>query len=219
MHYPSVTFRYSRIFDSRWRSLPKLRVVTDGRSPGGYPTAEAVQTFIGRVTPLWKAEERLIFREISAATGLRWPTGEIACYVVGRVKAFSDPLTVPVRRDPMTFVDTLTHELIHRLFMSVANQQHLGQAWKYMGRRYPSETSLTRRHILLYAVHNHVFISLYGKQRLSREIRQVQQEGALEYIRAWEVVRDDGYLAILDALRSTIGAPQPLATPKAVQAA
>jgi hypothetical protein len=69
-----------------------------------------------KVEKLWRRYEKKILKELPTITRLKWKSRFICCYVVGRCIPFSDPLTLPVyEKSQDYFIDTLVHELIHRL--------------------------------------------------------------------------------------------------------
>jgi len=83
-----------------------------------------VLNYIKKVEKLWRKEEKKVLQELIRITYLKWRAKSITCYIVGRCKPFSDPLTMPVyEKCPDYFIDVLIHELIHNLFIQLGNYQ------------------------------------------------------------------------------------------------
>jgi hypothetical protein len=91
------------------------------------------------------------------------------------------------------FIDTLVHELIHQLFAQ--NSEKLRKAWKYIGRKYKKESFRTRIHIPLHAIHTHIYLKFFGKERLKRNVEIMSS--LPDYKRSWEIVQKEGYKKII----------------------
>lgn len=185
MQIPKVIFRYSWIYDQHFKDIYKKN----------YPSFSKVTNYIKPISYMWSKNEKNILTELSKITKLNWHEKEILCYVVGRAIPFSDPLTVPIYNNKEEFIDTLTHELIHKIFSQGNNLKLSESAWAYINRKYKSETSNTRIHIPLQAIHNHLILKFFSGKRLNREISTVQH--LLEYRKAWNIVKKEGYDSII----------------------
>jgi hypothetical protein len=206
MLLPQVIFKYSKIYDRRWQEVYILRRNLNSTEQSllhFYPTPEEITTYLDIIKPLWQHEEGKILRALSEITTLTWEAKIISCYVVGQVKAFSDPLTLPVfLNDPTLFIDMLIHELIHQLFMQPGNQKRLQPVWEYINKSYPNETQITKTHIPLHAIHSYLYHTFYTEERRQRDIQRAKKKNAVNYIRAWEIVEQKAYRTIMEDLRS-----------------
>lgn len=197
MQTPKVVFRYSRIYDQVYRrSKVKLR-----RGPKKYPSTKKILKYIKRVEKLWRKDERKVLSEISKAIGLKWKSKFIICYVVGRSIPFSSPLTMPIyEKHPDYFVDVLTHELIHNLF--VQNMDKSKRAWNYIFKRYKRFSWNTKTHIPLHAIHTHIYLKFYSEKRLERDIRLISF--LPDYDKSWRTVQKEGYEKIIKEFRKRL---------------
>jgi len=141
-----------------------------------------------------------ILKEMSKITGLKWKEKKIICYVVGIGRSYSDPLTVRLYRNKSDFVDILTHELIHQIQMQ--NSSKTKNWFKYINKKYKTETSLTRKHILIHAVHWKILEKMFGKGRLKKNIKSLPK--LKDYKRAWKIVEKDGADEIIKKFKKII---------------
>ncbi|MBU3964854.1 hypothetical protein KJ695_04240 [Patescibacteria group bacterium] len=190
---PKIIFKYSWIYDMHWKGIYK------GKSEK-YPTAKQIQNYIGKVEKLWRKDENKVLSELSKISGLKWKKKSICCYVVGRCRPFSDPLTLGVYNKADYFVDVLTHELIHQLF--VQNENRNEKVWKYFHEKYKSESFNARIHIPVHAIHQHIFLKFFGQKRLKREIKIMSKFP--NYKKAWDIVEKEGYENIIKEFKKRV---------------
>jgi hypothetical protein len=194
-NYPKVIFKYSWIYDQIWKEGWLSKGAKD------YPSSKKVLNYIAKIRKVWQREEKRVIQEISKTVGLRWKAKLIDCYVVGKCSPFSHPLTMPVyEKDNNLFIDVLTHELIHNIF--VQNKKKMDKVWKYFNNKYKKESIKTKHHIYLQAIHKHILLNLYGDERLKTEIKRSQKRK--DYKRAWDIVHKEGYLNLIRALKKTV---------------
>lgn len=169
-----------------------------------YPSPGEVQKYIEMVRPIWSSRERKILSAISGIVRLEWMEKEIKCYVVGSCVPFSDPLTMTVYKDKERFIDTLTHELIHQIEVQNADEPGYRTYRKFLADRYNGEPQITMNHILLFAVYMQLYSDLYGARGLARARKEFSGLNNPPYMRAWQVVRKEGYGNVIkDFLRVT----------------
>lgn len=191
---PKVIFRYSRVYDSNYRNSKKIKKILDERNEG-YPSYEKIISYIEEVKNIWEKEGEKILSEISNIINLKWKEKEIICYVIGYGRGLSDPLTVRLYENKNDFIDTLIHELIHQI--QIQNSKKWKKwADKFLKKDYKEETQLTKSHILLHAIHWQIFIRLFNKKRLDRNIKYSQKFP--DYKQSWEVVKKEGYKNIIN---------------------
>lgn len=195
---PKITFKYSWIYDQNWQ----MWIKGYKRKIGKWPSQKKIQKYICTVEKLWKINGDAILKELSKVTGLKWKS-DVICYVVGRCRPFSDPLTISVYdKHPDQFIDILTHELIHQLFTQDGNFKKSKKAWNYLEKKYNKESLRTRNHIPVHAIHTHIYLKFFNKKRLERDIKWATS--FQDYKRAWEIVEKDGYKNVIQNFRTRI---------------
>ncbi len=188
MKMPKIIFRYSRIYDEIWKEGARLR-----KKDKNNPSSRKILNYIKEIEKLWKRYEKKILSELSKISHLKWKSKFIYCYVVGRCRPFSDPLTVPVYKNKNYFIDVLTHELIHQLF--IQNLRQSKKAWTYVFKKYKKESHTTKIHIPLHAIHSHIYMKFFGEKRLNRDIKLISF--LPDYKKSWEIVQREGYQNII----------------------
>jgi len=192
MVIPKIIFKYSRIYDEIWREgfLGK-------NSREYYPSERKILNYIKKVEKLWREHERKVLTELSNITHLKWKVRSIYCYVVGKCKPISEPLTLPLyEKHPDFFIDMLIHELIHNLFTQEGNLKKTKRAWNYFRSKYKKESPRTIIHIPLQAIHTHIYLKFFNDRRLKRNITRDQQ--FRDYHRAWQIIQKEGHKNIIN---------------------
>lgn len=197
--YLKIIFKYSWIYDQIW----KEGWIGKKKNSKDYPSTRKILNYIKNIEKLWKNDEKKVLIELSRITGLKWKEDKIICYVVGKCIPFSDPLTTPIYKrysrgyiSKDRFIDILIHEIIHRLFIQEGDFKNdkLEKAFAYFRKKYKKENWNTILHIIVYAIHSHVFLKFYSKRRLKRD---VNLSPTPDYERAWEIVEKQGYENII----------------------
>jgi hypothetical protein len=191
MSLPKVVFKYSRVYDQKW----KERINLHPKKNTAYPSEKRIQNYILRIEKLWRGKERKILTEMTRVTGLKWKSKTILCYVVGRCTPFSEPLTMPVYENRNYFIDVLTHELIHQLFTQPGNLRRAKKSWSYIDKKYRNQSRKTRIHILLHAIHSHIYFRIFNEKRLERDIELISH--LPDYRKSWQIVQKEGYKNII----------------------
>ena len=192
---PKITFRYSSVYDRRYRNSKGLRKKMEEKGIE-YPSEKKIRNYIKKVEPEWRKVEKKVFSEISRLTGLKWNKKEVICYVIGYGQPFSDPLTMKLFDNKNDFIDTLTHECIHQI--QVQNMK-VNKRWReYIGKKYAKENRVARNHVFIHAIHEKVYLKIFGEKRLKHELKIRTKE---DYIRAWEIVKEEGADNLIKVLR------------------
>lgn len=190
---PKIIFKYSWIYDKLWRENFKAK----RKKARKYPSQRQISNYIKKIEKLWQKEEKKVLSELSKITHLKWKSKFIYCYIVGKCIPFSDPLTIPVyKKYSDYFIDVLSHELIHNLFIQRGNLEKAKKAWQYFYRKYKKELETTKIHIPLHAIHSHIYLKFYNEKRLKRDITLISHLPA--YQRSWQIVQKEGYKNIID---------------------
>ncbi|MEI7512839.1 MAG: hypothetical protein WCK01_05280 [Candidatus Uhrbacteria bacterium] len=191
----SVEFRFSPIYDDQCHA--SFDLLSKHERP--YPDAKATIDFMHRLEKDWRKNETKIFKAIQRYTGIRWATNTHLCYVVGSGIPFSDPLTMPVfaPQTPTDYVsDVLCHELIHRNLIEPAFSQKWKRVFSKLKKQYPKDTENTLVHVLVHAIHEQIFLSIFSDERLKRDKRIMSAHP--DYRRAWEIVESVGAKMIIE---------------------
>lgn len=187
---PKIIFKYSHVYAQNWQSWFQLYAKSERKF-----SHEDIQNYIKKIEGEWKKQEKIILQELEKIAKLRWKEHEIVCYVVGDCRPFSDPLTLPIYDDSSLFIDVLIHELIHRLFSQENNYEEAEKSWNYFHDKYKNETFLTRIHIPINAILEHIYRQILDTKRLDRDISR--SSSRVDYKKAWESVLKDGYINII----------------------
>lgn len=194
---PTIKFVYSHPYD---------RALTNMMHKEWTP--ECIKYALKRINLLekeWRKLEKKVFKEMSEVTGLKWMTKEIKCYVNNYGSLYSDPLTIVLHTESgdekriEDIIDNIIHESIHIFFVS-NRLKKLG-----LGKRFKNEELLTRNHIYLHALHKHLYLKFFGKERLREDIAFSEKikDKKPGYTRAWEIVEKEGYKNLLKEIRET----------------
>jgi len=194
-NYPKVIFKYSWIYDQVW----KKGLI--GKKIKKYHPPRQTLDYIKKIGKLWRKEEKKVLQELSKIAHLKWKSKYIDCYVVGSCRPFSYPLTMPIyEKHPDYFIDVLIHELIHNLF--IQNSKETNKAWQYFEKKHKKESQITKYHIVLHAIHSHIYLKFYNEKRLKRDIKFTNRFP--DYKKSWQVVQKEGYRNIINKFTERI---------------
>lgn len=201
---PKVVFDYCWVYDDHWKEVwynEKLWKKTKMKKQ--YPSEKVIRQYIKKVEKLWRKDEKKILAELSKISGLKWKYKEITCFVVGRCRPFSHPLTIPIyKKHPNAFIDTLIHEMIHQLFIQPGNLKRSRKVWEYFNRKYKNQHFITIIHIPLHAMYFHIFLKFYNDKRLNKDIEW--SVAFPSYKRSWDIVQKEGYQNIVKEFRKRL---------------
>ncbi len=175
--------------------------------PKNWPEPKVIffKTQVRKLMRSWDKDGHMILRSIERHSGRRWHQREIPVYVSYSVRPFSNPLTLSLKKDVTVMVDTLTHELIHRILSEPQNWKQIENNWNRLMRIYRKESPIARTHIVVHAIHELVLLELFGQKRLVRERQEVKNPA---YRRSWKIVERDGAAEIVRQLRRKPRAPK-----------
>lgn len=153
----------------------------------------------------WKQVGQEILLGMTEKLGLSFRQNIIDVNIAPWFNAFSDPMVIGVMQEPDLFVDTLTHELLHRLLTdntTIPHETQLLPEWqKLFGR---SHTFNTLVHIPVHAVHKAIYLDvLKDPDRLHRDIANNKKNEATDYIAAWDYVENHDYMEIIEKLKKS----------------
>ncbi len=158
----------------------------------------------------WSTYEEKIVRGMCDLYDLEFYQNLIDVYIAPWFGAFSDPLVIGVKHEPDEFVDTLAHELLHRLFTTnskyiMGDGTELGNEWKRLfGTEHDFNTLV---HIPVHAGMKAIYIDILKEPaRLSRDIassKKNEQTWGKPYIQAWKYVESHDYKKINAQLKES----------------
>ena len=153
----------------------------------------------------WRPYETKIMTGMCQTTGLQFEQNIINVYVAPWFSAFSDPLVVGITIAPDKFIDTLTHELLHRLLTtntSLPFDADYIKIWQKLFGKNHTHRALV--HIPVHAVHKAIYLDVLNEPaRLKRDIAKMKQLGAVDYVAAWDYVEKHGYKDIIAQLKGS----------------
>lgn len=160
---------------------------------------------VGEYKKAWQPVEHKILTAMTDLLGLDFFQNTVDVYIAPWFNAFSDPLVIGVMREPDQFIDTLTHELIHRLLTDNTSVPHdtqlLGEWQKLFGKKHSFGATV---HIPVHAVHKAIYLDVLKEpERLKRDIDENKQYEATDYVAAWEYVEKHDYRVIIEKLRES----------------
>ncbi|MBS3094409.1 hypothetical protein J4474_01965 [Candidatus Pacearchaeota archaeon] len=185
---PKIEFRYSDVYDRNYRNSKFIQNYLEEKNQK-YPSKKEILNYIKKAENIWEEKREKILKEISKISGFEWKEKRIICYVVGVGRPFSDPLTIRTYgRNINRFIETLTHELIHQIF--IQNKKEYSKWNNFVLRKYEKEERLTKSHILLSAIHWKLLEKLRGKIAIEKEIKKYKDSP--DYKISWEIVKKEG---------------------------
>ena len=165
------------------------------------------QEIVDAYIEAWKPKEALIMNAMQDILGLEFKHNIIDVYIAPWFAAFSDPVVIGIKSTPDKFIDTLTHELLHRL-LTIDNTtldldekgNSLTVEWaKLFSKEYSWNTLI---HIPVYAVLKSIYLDvLKDQKRLDRDIQNHQKHE--DYKKAWEYVEAHDYKEIISQLKES----------------
>ncbi|NCN86884.1 hypothetical protein GW932_03545 [archaeon] len=196
---PKIEFRYSDVYDRNYRESKFIQKYLKEKNQT-YPDKKEILEYIKKVEKLWNKKSEEILKLISKVSGLKWKEKRIICYVIGVGRPFSDPLTIRTYgKDTKRFINTLTHELIHNIFIQ---NTELYKNWnKYLKIQYPNEARITQSHILLSAIH-WIILEKEGKNAIKKEIEKYNKNE--DYKKAWEIIKKETPKKIINKFKKII---------------
>ena len=191
---PKIRIKYNRfldpIFKAYIKSNPKWKDWVE-------PTEIEVKERVKKYKEEWAKYEKKIIEGICEALGLNFSQNIIDVHIVsGNDRQFSNPVVIKSGLKPDEFIESLSHELIHRLFSDNVQNVVAGKIFLEM---FPDENELARNHIITHAVLKFIYLDvLKEKERLAKNIERSSKSSFPEYPRAWKIVEEKGYRELIN---------------------
>ncbi|MFO0704813.1 MAG: hypothetical protein U0517_02425 [Candidatus Andersenbacteria bacterium] len=183
MGQPVIRISYNRLLDPFFRSFFELQHAGTPKN-STYTSPEVVLKKVSEFINAWKKRESVL-EFMQETLSLEFYQNAIDVHVVGFIKhAISSPMIISSTKSVDAFVDSLTHELLHRL---VSDNTKKIPAGKILLNLYPKESRLCRNHIVVHAVLKKIYLEFFKEAERLTAI-QVRDKKASAYMRAWELV-------------------------------
>ncbi len=158
----------------------------------------------------WEKYETRVLKGMCELYDLEFYQNLIDVYIAPWFGAFSDPLVIGVRYKPDEFVDTLAHELLHKLFTTnnkylMCDGTALGDEWKRLfGKEHDFNTLV---HIPVHAGLKAIYLDVLKEPvRLERDMqycKKHEKTWGKPYVQAWDYVEQNDYKKINSDLRKS----------------
>ena len=204
MQIPKIQIKYARFLDPAsvfyCKNNPDLK--SSGWNDWTPPAKDKVLERIENYKKEWSKYEKIILKAICDILEMNFKQNIIDVYIVsGNPRQFSDPIIIKSGFSPNEFVDTLTHELIHKLFQNNVDIF----PWKILPKMFPSESNLTRNHIITYAVLKYIYLDVLNEpHRLERNLQNSKKHRTDDYTKAWKIVEKRDYIELINQLKGEI---------------
>jgi len=190
---PEVRINYGFLLERIYKKLFEAGQKKEGEN---FPDKNEMFAKYGHFPGEWKKVEKVVLEAMGDVLELEFYQGVIDAHFVYSSGSMSSPMIIGVRTaDETRFIDLMTHELIHRLLSDNTKKVPVMKVWNEM---FPETemTHLTRVHIVLHAVHEHIYREvLDAPERLAKDIAIAQKFP--DYAASWKVVQERGYKNII----------------------
>jgi hypothetical protein len=152
----------------------------------------------------WKDDGDKIIRELCRITELEFYQNTIDVYVAPWFYAFSSPMVLGVTFSSKNqFINTLTHEIIHRLLTdntTYSREYDFLQLWRSLFGDHHEWNTLV--HIPVHAIMQKLYIDVLNRpDLLELDKKDLNEHGDKEYLAAWGYVEQQGYEDIIRKLK------------------
>lgn len=149
----------------------------------------------------WAPYEKKIMQGMCELYDLQFKQNTIDVFIAPWFSAFSNPMVIGVKYTPDEFIDTLTHEMLHRLLTDNTSNEVKIQEWQKLFRGVSGFSALV--HIPVHAALKAIYLDvLKDPSRLKRDIESCKKyDWGGPYSEAWEYVEKHGYKEINRKLR------------------
>jgi hypothetical protein len=200
MTNPEIKIQYARLLDPFFKSLFLLRQekgLIDATIT--YPTPEEIIQKISSFTEAWQTRKNVL-TYMQKTFKLDFASPVIDVFIVGAMKgAISNPLLIGSKRSAIAFTDVLTHEILHVLISN--NKQQLKNLFEFFTKFYPTESQLTRVHVIIHAMMTKIYLNFLNTPEQLITIKELDKNSP-DYMRAWEIVETEGMEVILEKFQN-----------------
>ncbi len=188
MIIPKLRIKFSSIYNNLHKEYLYYSAGVDKEY---YPSNEDVESKITDIKDFWEKYNDDAMEAISKTCNLEWKEDSIDCYIVGRARPFSSPMTISLYRPKRNDVDfeRIRDVLIHELIHEIVDQNLIKENFPYIEKNFSSEEHGTKVHIFVLAIYSIVLREMNLEERieLDKEISRKNKFNP-EYSRAWEII-------------------------------
>ncbi|MBU4224021.1 hypothetical protein KJ934_02270 [Patescibacteria group bacterium] len=194
---PKIIIEYNRFLDPIFINYVKSNPEWENYP---IPEKENVLERVENYKKEWTKYEQRILLGLCDITGLEFNRDVIDVYIVSvNPRQFSNPIIIKSGFSPDEFVDTLTHELIHRLLVLNKIKKEI-----IVDNKYFTESEIIKNHIIVHALLKYIYLDiLKDNSRLEKNILRSKNHGTNEYTRAWEIVEQEGYKNLIKGFKNS----------------
>lgn len=197
MKFPEIKIFYNRLIDPFFIGYNKT-YHKGGWDKWAAPTTEQVLLKTRELKKEWKKEETKILTAICEITELEFKRNLIDVHIVsGSPRNMSSPLIISAHNPTKEFINTITHELIHKLFTDNAKEKVYPNIFKDM---FSDEGVSTQSHIIVHAILKYVYLDVLKNEKMLKDnIKKSEKAG--DYKKAWKIVEKEGYLNLIEKFK------------------
>jgi hypothetical protein len=199
---PEINIFYSRLIDPIFvfycQNNPDLKRL--GWNDWSPPPVEEVLRRVRIFKDEWSKLEDKILTGMSTISGLNFRGRVIDVHVVsGNPRQMSNPMIMSSALPVGDFINTLIHELIHRLF----GINKLGKVDDYLPEKYSSETETVRKHVIVHAILKHIYLDILAEpNRLKENMESCKKHKTNDYVRSWEITDELDYMEVIEMFKN-----------------
>ncbi len=201
---PEIKISYNQFLDPIFifycQNHPDLKKM--GWNDWTPPTKEAMDVRVKNYREAWRQIEERVLKSLQENLKLNFKRNVIDVHIVsGNPRQFSRPLVIKSGYSKVDFIITIIHELIHVL---LSDNEHALPHPKDIFPKHHKESQTTKNHIVVHAVLKIIFLeTLNSKELLDRNIEISTKHSTKDYLRAWEIVNDNGANQIISEFISS----------------
>lgn len=162
--------------------------------------ADGLEKKFSKLLPVWNRQEKKIINGLEKVTGLCFLKNYIDVFFINPDDAasISWPTIIKLDNDINKTIRTIIHELIHNLMWD--NTQKDNWSLKIQ-KLFKNENRKTSIHVAVHAILEAIYTDILKKpDEIIKDIKETQKW--VDYKRAWEIVKKEGYKNIIDKLKS-----------------
>jgi hypothetical protein len=208
MKYPKIKIFYNHLLDPFFIGYAKQHN-SRGWNRWTPPTKEKILERVKERKKEWRKYEKQILVAICEITELEFERNVIDVNIIsGCPRDTSLPLIISSHNPIEQFVNTLTHELIHKLFSDSFSLKKISKT--FFQEMFPNETKTVQNHIMVHAILKYIYLDvLKDKNKLDKNLEKSKKHAINknipnDYARSWEIVEEKGYLNLIEDFRKKI---------------
>lgn len=198
MEFPKIKIFYNSLIDPFFIGYNK-QYEKNGWNNWVAPNQKEVLKKTEELKALWQEKETEILTALYKITDLEFKRNIIDVHIIsGSPRDMSRPLIISSHNPKEDFINTLTHELIHKLF----SDNKINKI--FFAKMFPTETTTTQNHIITHAILKYIYLDvLKDKKKLKNNLEKSKKSSNVDYLKAWKIVEEQGYLNLIKKFKNT----------------